>query len=75
MPQASRYTDQQVEELLSELAKVFESKKAPTDLSLMVLGNMVTNLINSAFSPAQRRAIANTFSEALLASIREDAAH
>ena len=75
MPQASRYSDQQVEELLSELAKVFESKKTPTDLSLMVLGNMVTNLINASFSPVQRRAIADTFSDALRASIREDKAH
>lgn len=75
MPQASRYSDQQVEELLSELAKVLESHKTPTDLSLMVLGNMVTNLINSSFSPAQRRAIADSFSEALHASIREDSAH
>lgn len=75
MPQASRYSDQQVEELLSELAQVFENKKTPTDLSLMVLGNMVTNLINTTFSPAQRRAIADTFSEALRASIREDQAH
>lgn len=75
MPQASRYSDQQVEELLSELTRVFESKKTPTDLSLMVLGNMVTNLINTSFSPAQRRAIADTFSDALRASIREDKAH
>ena len=46
MPQISRYSDQQVEQLLSELTNVLESHKAPVDLSLMVLGNMVTNLIN-----------------------------
>lgn len=75
MPRTSRYTDQQVEELLSELTHVFEAKKTPTDLSLMVLGNMVTNLINSSFSPAQRKAIAETFSDALHASIRDEKAH
>jgi uncharacterized protein YejL (UPF0352 family) len=75
MPQTSRYSDQQVEQLLSELALVFENNKTPTDLSLMVLGNMVTNLINTTFSPAQRKAIAETFSDALKASIREDQAH
>ncbi len=48
MPQISRYSDQQVEQLLSELTNVLESHKAPVDLSLMVLGNMVTNLINSS---------------------------
>ena len=53
MPQISRYSDQQVEQLLSELTNVLESHKAPVDLSLMVLGNMVTNLINSSVAPAQ----------------------
>jgi len=75
MPRISRYTDQQVEALLSELTHVLETNKTPTDLSLMVLGNMVTNLINSAFSPAQRKAIAETFAEALQASIRDEKAH
>lgn len=52
MPQISRYSDQQVEQLLSELTNVLESHKAPVDLSLMVLGNMVTNLINSSVRPS-----------------------
>ena len=43
MPQISRYSDEHVEQLLSELANVLEKHKAPADLSLMVLGNMVTN--------------------------------
>lgn len=55
MPQISRYSDQQVEQLLSELTNVLESHKAPVDLSLMVLGNMVTNLINSSVAPASVR--------------------
>lgn len=75
MPQSSRYSDQQIEELLTELTKVFEQHKTPTALSLMVLGNMVTNLINTSISPTQRRKLATSFSEALLASIREDQAH
>lgn len=55
MPQISRYSDEQVEQLLAELLNVLEKHKAPTDLSLMVLGNMVTNLINTSIAPAQRR--------------------
>ena len=54
MPQISRYSDEQVEQLLAELLNVLEKHKAPTDLSLMVLGNMVTNLINTSIAPAQR---------------------
>lgn len=60
MPQISRYSDEHVEQLLNEMLNVLEKHKAPTDLSLMVLGNMVTNLINTSIAPAQRRAIANS---------------
>lgn len=75
MPQSSRYSDEHVEQLLSELVKVLEQHRTPTDLSLMVLGNMVTNLINTSVAPAQRQVLARSFAEALQASIREDKAH
>ena len=75
MPQHSRYSDEHVEQLLSELVNVLESHHTPNDLSLMVLGNMVTNLINTSIAPTQRHAIARSFAEALQASIREDKAH
>ena len=75
MPQQSRYSDEHVEQLLSELANVLEEHKTPTDLSLMVLGNMVTNLINSSVAPAQRQAIAHSFAQALQSSIDSDPAH
>ncbi|EAB2653363.1 DUF1414 domain-containing protein [Salmonella enterica] len=75
MPQLSRYSDEHVEQLLSEMLSVLEKHKVPTDLSLMVLGNMVTNLINTSVAPAQRQAIANSFARALQSSISEDKAH
>lgn len=75
MPQSSRYSDELVEQLLSELVNVLEKHHTPTDLSLMVLGNMVTNLINTSVAPAQRKTLARSFAEALQASIREDKAH
>ncbi|MCT4706937.1 MULTISPECIES: YejL family protein [Dryocola] len=75
MPQISRYSDEQVEELLAELAGVLEKHHAPTDLSLMVLGNMVTNLINTSVASAQRRTLAQSFAQALQASVSEDKAH
>ncbi|MGL6019677.1 MAG: YejL family protein [Gibbsiella quercinecans] len=75
MPQSSRYSDEHVEQLLTELVNVLEKHHAPTDPSLMVLGNMVTNLINTSISPAQRKTLARSFAEALQASIREDKAH
>ena len=75
MPQNSRYSDEHVEQLLSELANVLEKHKSPTDLSLMVLGNMVTNLINTSIAPAQRQAIAKSFAQALQSSVSNDPAH
>lgn len=75
MPRSSRYSDEHVEQLLSELVNVLETHRTPTELSLMVLGNMVTNLINTSVAPAQRKVLARSFAEALQASIREDKAH
>lgn len=75
MPQISRYSDEHVERLLSELANVLEKHKTPTDLSLMVLGNMVTNLINTSVAPAQRQAIARSFAQALQSSVDENPVH
>ncbi|MDC9592196.1 YejL family protein [Xenorhabdus sp. IM139775] len=75
MPQSSRYSDEKVEHLLTELVNVFEKDHTPTDLTLMVLGNMVTNLINTSIAPAQRKHIADSFAHALQSSIKEDKAH
>lgn len=75
MPQPSRYSNERVENLLAQLAQVLQKDSAPTDLSLMVLGNMVTNVLNSDVAPAQRRALARSFAEALQASVRDDNAH
>ena len=75
MPQLSRYSDEHVEQMLSELLNVLEKHKTPTDLSLMVLGNMVTNLINTSVAPAQRQAIAKSFAQALQSSVSNDPAH
>jgi uncharacterized protein YejL (UPF0352 family) len=75
MPQSSRYSDERVEKLLAEMAQILEKDKAPTDLSLMVLGNMVTNLINTSVSPAQRRTLTRSFADALQSSVRDDNAH
>ncbi|ADN75816.1 protein of unknown function DUF1414 [Ferrimonas balearica DSM 9799] len=71
----SKYSNEQVEELLHELLLVLEKRKTPTDLALMALGNAATVLINSKVSPAVRGPIAEQFAEALKASVngRSDA--
>ncbi|QDX30343.1 YejL family protein [Dickeya poaceiphila] len=76
MPQSSRYSDEQIEQLLSDLANVLEKRHTPTDLALMVLGNMVTNLLNTSIAnPKQREALAGSFASALQASIKTNDIH
>jgi len=75
MPQASRYKDEQVETLLTELSAVLDKHRTPTDLALMVLGNMITHVINTSVAPEQRLILANSFSEALLSSVRATDSH
>ncbi|GAB3412163.1 YejL family protein [Erwinia aphidicola] len=76
MAQSSRYSNERVERILAEMVQVLEQNQAPTDLSLMVLGNMVTNLLNTSVAPAQRQHMARSFAEALQASvINNDKAH
>ena len=41
----SKYQNNQFDTLLQDLFIVLEQHKAPADLSLMVLGNMVTNIM------------------------------
>ncbi|MGL9735411.1 MAG: YejL family protein [Symbiopectobacterium sp.] len=75
MAQLSHYSDELVEQVLSELVSVLEIHCTPTDLSLMVLGNMVINLINTSVAPEQRQVLARSFADALQASITTHNAH
>ncbi len=62
----SKYKNEQLDELLKDLFIVLEKHKAPADLSLMALGNMVTNILhNSAKDQAQRERLAEAFAATL----------
>lgn len=69
MPITSKYQDKNVEQILSDVINVLEKHNASTDLSLMIVGNIATNLINHNLPASQRKLIASKFSEALLSSI------
>lgn len=66
----SKYQDKQVDEILKDMIEVLEKHKAPVDLSLVVLGNMVTNLLTSSVGANQRAVLAQAFSDALLSSVK-----
>lgn len=71
MPITSKYDNEKVETLLTEMLAVLDKHQASTDLSLMVLGNLTTNIINHNLSGQQRGLIAEKFAQVLLSSVNK----
>ncbi|MDO4697631.1 MAG: DUF1414 domain-containing protein [Pasteurellaceae bacterium] len=70
MATQSKYQNQQIETLLHELISALEKHKAPVDLSLMALGNVVTHILaNNVQNPAQQQRLADAFCDALKRSL------
>ncbi|NRA83263.1 MAG: DUF1414 domain-containing protein [Gammaproteobacteria bacterium] len=66
----SKYTNKQVEDLITQLLTVLDNAEAKADLSLMVLGNAATTIINNNVAPSQRTQVALSFGNALKSSIK-----
>lgn len=69
MPQQSKYSDAEFDTLTHELLLVLEKHQANRDLSLMVLGNLISNIFNQQIAPAQREQMAAQFTQVLHKSI------
>lgn len=67
MPYVSKYSDQQIESVIMELLKVLKTNNASRELSLMCLGNTVSNIIDD-LPIEQRKKIVENFSAALKVS-------
>ncbi|WP_372872514.1 YejL family protein [Shewanella sp.] len=65
----SKYSNTQVETLLAEVLAVLEKHQAPTDLSLMVLGNSISHLLETKVPAASRTAVAEQFAKVLVQSV------
>jgi uncharacterized protein YejL (UPF0352 family) len=64
MPQVSKYSTKQIEESLNDLLLVLQKQNATIDLSLMILGNATSHVLNQI--PAeQRESVLNRFVDAL----------
>ena len=74
MPITSKYSDQQIESILAEVAAILEKHSASPELALMIAGNIATNVLNQEIAASQRGAIAEKFAQALVSSI-EDKQH
>ncbi|MDM7861021.1 DUF1414 domain-containing protein [Alteromonas sp. ASW11-36] len=69
MPIQSRYSTAQIETVMQAVVDTLNQHGCDRELSLMVLGNTVTTVLNQQFEPAQREAVAQQFCAALQKSL------
>lgn len=70
MPIISKYSSQKIETILNDVMDVLHENDVSVDLSLMVLGNSITHIINSQVPVNKRAEISEKFTKALLSSIK-----
>jgi len=70
MPQQSKYSDDKFEAVMHDIIASLEKHQTDRDLSLMVLGNVITNIFQHQVSDAQRQQMAEQFTQVLLKSIK-----
>ncbi|GAB2683251.1 MAG: DUF1414 domain-containing protein [Aliiglaciecola sp.] len=69
MPQQSKYSDAQFEALMNDIVFALEKNEANRDLSLMALGNVITNIFLHQVNDNQREKMAAQFTQILMKSI------
>lgn len=69
MPQQSKYSDNQFEAVMHDILLALEKHQADRDLSLMVLGNVITNIFQHQVNGTQREKMAEQFTQVLKKSI------
>ena len=69
MPIISKYSNEKIETVLDEVMEVLHKNDVSVDLSLMILGNSITHIINSQVPVNKRAEISSKFVKALSASI------
>lgn len=75
MPIKSKYTDEQVEKILAEVGAVLDKHAASPELTLMIAGNIATNVLNQQVAASQRKVIAEKFAQALMSSLEAPKTH
>ena len=75
MPITSKYTDEQVEKILAEVGAVLDKHAASPELTLMIAGNIATNVLYQQVAASQRKVIAEKFAQALMSSLEAPKTH
>jgi len=71
MPIISKYSNEEINNLVDEIISVVQKKQVSVDLALIALGNAVSNIIDNNVAENVKADIAKSFSDALLASIQD----
>ncbi|MCU4674502.1 DUF1414 domain-containing protein [Catenovulum sp. 2E275] len=71
MSQTSKFSDNDLEKVITAIKIAIEVQKAPATLSMMALGETLADIIKNNFKPEQQASIAAQFSRALQDSIKE----
>ncbi len=70
MPQQSRYSNKEFEAAMQDIFDSLEKNNANRDLSLMVLGNVVSNIFVQQVPEGNREAMLNQFCDVLKRAVK-----
>jgi uncharacterized protein YejL (UPF0352 family) len=70
MPQQSRYSDKEFEAAMQDVFIALEKNNANRDLSLMVLGNVLSNIFTQQVAPQKREAMVEQFCNVLIRAVK-----
>ncbi|WKE67297.1 DUF1414 domain-containing protein [Gallaecimonas kandeliae] len=69
MPFQSKYDPERITHLSTEILALLAREKTPVDLGLMVLGNVLSNLVNDNLPAGKRAALVKQFAKTLEQSV------
>lgn len=70
MPQQSKYANAEFEQIMQDVLLALEKHQAGRDLSLMVLGNVLSNIFTHQCEKQQRKAMVEQFCDVLTRSTK-----
>ena len=74
MPIQSRYSNEEFETLTEQLFTVLEEQKSSRDLSIMVLGNVLSNIFSQQVNEGSREEMLEQFCAVLKKSVGKNTA-
>ncbi|BDX06776.1 DUF1414 domain-containing protein [Planctobacterium marinum] len=71
MPQQSKYSNEQFENLFQDIIVALEKHNPSPDLAMMVLGNSLTHVLTTQVAEDIRTEMAEKFCQVLLSSVKK----